>query len=170
MRKVPIQLGSEVAYNLEGDPGEIRLSAPRGSITDREADILMEYARERSVLEIGTGTGFSSEQMVTVAKSVTTVDIDPWVIENVFPYLSALGIRCLEKSPDQGVFDMVFLDGSHIQEDVIRDIETAVRLTRPGAVVFLHDLHLPGVAMAARASGLDVERFGTSLHLALWRR
>jgi predicted O-methyltransferase YrrM len=54
----------------------------------------------------------------------------------------------------QGSCDLVFVDGGHTCEDVLRDSEIALRLTRPGGFVLWHDVasDCPGVPIALKKS------------------
>lgn len=161
----PTRLKGETAYRIKEDPGEIGYQgAPgRGSITNREAEILAEMATGLDVLEIGTGTGFSTLAMNSTAKSVTTVDVDPWVIENVFPYLESRGVICLQSAPEEGEFGFIFVDGNHEQSSVTEDMKVSRRLAAPGASIAIHDLHISGVSRSVGA----VRELGTALSMGV---
>lgn len=162
----PVYVKGERAYNVEGDPGEILLGAPRGSITEREAEILAGLADGKDVLEIGTGTGFSSREMASRARSVTTIDVDPFVTATIFPILREMGIHCATEVPEGGEYDLVFIDGSHATEAVIRDYERTIgHVRRPGVVAF-HDTHFASVGLALRKLGIVPHDYGTALGLA----
>ena len=69
--------GRQVEYHsnfvIEGNTvGEewLRISTIRGWLTRREAECLQDYARGKSVLEIGSYAGRSTVAMATVAKFV----------------------------------------------------------------------------------------------------
>jgi predicted O-methyltransferase YrrM len=136
----------------------------QGSVTDRECQILAELARGKNVLEIGTCTAVSTLALNQTAASLTTVDIDPWVHENVFPALRERGIRCCEDVVP-GPYDMVFIDGCHKGPAVVADYHRIVPLVKRGALITFHDMQLPGVAAAIRELDLNVYRLGTALGL-----
>ena len=163
-------VGDDEAFTCADDPGEIDMgSAARGSITVREAAILTDLARGRCVLEIGTGTGFSAQSMITTARSVVSIDIDPYVIEYVFPRLFALGIECATEIPANRLFDLVFLEGNHSLSSVVADVERARKVSARGGVMVFHDLSFSGVESGLRQLNLldAVERFGTPLGLGM---
>ena len=129
------------------DPGEPSTGLARLSPTVEERELLAFLAHGKDVLEIGTGLGSSAVAMISTARSVTTVDIDPWVHKKVFPFLrEKFGIRCLTShfnlslGPDHYTryFDMVFIDGEHTKVALTEDIAEAERLC-PRGVIVVHD-------------------------------
>jgi len=140
-------------YFSPDDPGEGTYAdrPPRYSVTDEECEILTELAAGRRVLEIGTGLGVSTRALAKSALRVTSIDIDPWCHQEEFPE----NITLLDRLPeDLSKLDLVFIDGSHHYEDVLRDI----RSTAPISPVVMHDVYLDDVARAVEAAGLKLVR------------
>lgn len=127
----------------------------RYSVTRDEAEILAAMAREKRVLEVGTGLGVATRAMATTARNVVTVDVDRWVLESV-PLSPDVELR--EDIPDDGrVFDLIFIDGDHTRDAVIKDIERAMPVLAPGGRIVFHDYthrSHPGVAEACLRLGL----------------
>lgn len=99
---------------------------------------LIEYAKPRTVLEIGSHCGVSTECFALHCERV--VAVDPWPHKRY--WLAFLG-RCGEYdnleivkgiSPDDlaqfadGEFDMVYIDGDHDEDSVTADIMGSKRL------------------------------------------
>jgi SAM-dependent methyltransferase len=160
-------------YFCPEDPGEPNWGSPRLSVNDIEARIISEFARNRNVLEIGTGLGVSTLKLAETANLVYTVDIDPWVTANVTP-LFPKNVHFFKDINEYGimpVFDMAFLDGYHEYNQCLKDIEDAKRLVKPGGVIIFHDYRMPAVFRAASVSGLDVVIIETIAGLGLaWNR
>ena len=143
-------------YTHPEDPGEPGLGTPRVSVTDEECKVLGWLAADRTVLEIGTGLGVSTRAMQAAGGEVETVDVDPWVQANVWPGLRELGVECrdvADASPYAAQFDMCFIDGAHDEASVERDLDTAMRLVRPGGLIVLHDTNYEGVWKPAKKRG-----------------
>lgn len=119
---------------------------------------LIEYARPRSVLEIGSHCGVSTEAFLLHCERV--VAVDPWPYKRY--WLAFLG-RCGEYdnlgvvkgiSPDDlkqfadGAFDMVYIDGEHYEGNVIDDITASRRLVTRW--IAGHDYGHLGVGRAVR--------------------
>lgn len=137
------------SYRHADDPGEPTTGKPRLSVTDLEANILAALVAGRDVLEIGTGLGVSTRAMASKALSVTTVDVDPWVHENVWPTLPD-NVARWNGAAIAGRFDVVFIDGDHSTEAVIADLATARIYVRPGGMIIAHDVNYDTVR-----AGLD---------------
>ena len=132
------------------DPGEPTTGKPRISIAQDEIDILTEAARDHIVLEIGTGLGVSTRALAQHARTVITVDPDPWVAETIAPTLprNVLHLPTLDDIPDTVVFTMAFIDGDHSTESTNRDILAAYMRIVAGARIWVHDAKYPNVAAA----------------------
>lgn len=132
------------------DPGEPTTGKPRISIADDEIDILTEAARGHIVLEIGTGLGVSTRALAQHAKSVITVDPDPWVKEHIRHTLpgNVLHVATIDDIPDGIPFNMAFIDGDHSTESTLRDIKTVRELCTVGTRIWVHDAKYPNVAAA----------------------
>jgi predicted O-methyltransferase YrrM len=130
------------------DPGEPIIGLPRISITEPEGRLLGFLASNKTVLEIGTGLGISTDWLAAHAYKTTTVDIDPWVHENVWPDLHKK-VKCVKDSvrvADQ-TFNMVFIDGYHSAEQATADIAFARSVMDKGIIV-CHDARDPEVRSA----------------------
>ena len=147
-------------YYCPSDPGEPG-AGKRLSVSDLEARFISEFAHGRNVLEIGTGLGVATKALSSTANKVTTVDIDPWVQENVWPNL-----------PDNvdhrygyiaGFYDMAFIDGSHETGDVIKDITICKHVVVPGGLLLFHDVSMQSVIDGILAAGMTVyeTKFGS---------
>lgn len=148
-----------------GDPSYPRRS-PRRSVTEEECVLLAQLARDRRVLEIGTGLGVSAGAMALTAEHVTTVDSDPWVQD---PGLA--NGTFLRRTPSSethcGAYNLAFVDGCHRRDAVIADVTAclALRIHR----LLLHDTHLPEVQAAIQALGIrEVRSWPTAGRIALF--
>lgn len=155
-------------YTHTADPGEPTTGKPRVSVTDDECRVLAWLAQGHDVLEIGTGLGVSTRAMAETANGVVTVDPDPWVEESVkFDGLTVLPVQSLsDEWLGRRKYGLVFIDGDHEEEAVLRDIQSVLPLLRPGGLVVLHDTNLDGVRRAAESFGTLV-RMDTKGHLGM---
>jgi predicted O-methyltransferase YrrM len=124
------------------DPGE--LAGPgrgrrRISVTREEGALLRSFAYGCGrVLEIGTGLGIATRWMAEYVDWVDTVDIDPWVQENIWPRMPYNAAGLLER-PVGRVYGMVFIDAEHTHDALNADIAFAREVTPPGALIVVHD-------------------------------
>ncbi len=151
----------------------LRISTIRGWLTRREAECLQDYARGKSVLEIGSYAGRSTVAMATVAEFVVSVDhhrgdagtgpadtykelvgnLCRFGVENkVLPLRG--DIRELAEVLPPHFFGMVFIDGAHDEASVTHDLGVALRCVSPGGLIALHDSHYPSVQAAMDTHGL----------------
>lgn len=123
------------------DPGEPQHGIPRVGIARDEEPLLAALGRGRSVLEIGTGLGYSARAFLAGgARRVVTVDIDPWVGSAIVPALpKGIGFRGDWPPPGGRPFDVVFVDGAHDKESVREDTRRALAAVVPGGLVVFHD-------------------------------
>lgn len=137
---------------------------PRLSVTDEECEILTKLASGKRVLEIGTGLGVSTRAIAKSARSVVTVDIEPWCIQQEFP----ANVEARPDMPsDLSTFDWVFIDGGHDYLEVMED----VRRTKPIPMLVLHDVYLSHVQQALDDAKLViVEQYPTVCKLTVCRR
>lgn len=146
------------------------------SMTPTEVARLVELARDRDVIELGTYLGHSAVAMAGVARIVHTVDWhrgDPHAgdEDTATAYLDNLtryGVRDrvvahVGRFADvlpllrPGSFDLAFHDAYHETEAVRADIALLLPLLRPGGVLAFHDYGLFGVAAAVDGLGLPIE-------------
>lgn len=133
-----------------GDPGEPSTHKPRVSVTAGECAILSSLAAGRKVLEIGTGLGVSTRALARWARSVVTVDIDPWVAEKVvptfadMPHVQFIANRHHELAGYEP--EMVFIDADHSTTATTEDIEYAL-LLKP-RLIAVHDANYDNVRAA----------------------
>jgi predicted O-methyltransferase YrrM len=154
-----------------------------GFLTDAEGDLLRLLSTNQIVLEIGSLFGRSTICMAQVAKHVHAVDPHrPGntdfrehlkgrdSLAELRQNLRAAGVEhrvslhvCTVTElwlPAVPLFDLVFIDGSHREPDVLLDLEFAARCLRPGGSIACHD-HTSGhqgVVDAVRAFGRPVRQ------------
>jgi hypothetical protein len=143
-----------------GEPGYEQYKSlsesARWSITPDEGDILAMLAKDKRVCEIGTGLGISTVYLASSANHVATIDVDPWVQENIFPWLLSIeNMGCLIRAYGgralvDTYFDLFFIDGLHVFEAVEADLEWCLDHSNGPADILLHDLCWIEVAFAAR--------------------
>jgi predicted O-methyltransferase YrrM len=155
---IALQKSPVNGYLCPTDPGEPGWGTQRLSVNDLEAKIVSEFARGKTVLEIGTGLGVSTLKLAETAKMVYTVDIDSWVAKNIAPTLPD-NVRFFKSIDEYGItpgFDMAFVDGFHEYEQCSKDINSVMYLVNRGGVLLFHDFHIPAVAKAIHDSHLNV--------------
>lgn len=139
----PLNSTPEGSFVHPRDPGEVCYGggAPRVSVTVEEARILSWFARNRVVLEIGTGLGVSTRALAEGAQYVLTVDNDPWVQSTIWPsFVDCPNITTYEEVPNipRARADLFFIDGDHSPEGLRRDINRVMPLAS-GLLIF-HDV------------------------------
>ena len=167
MSTIPELLAYGFGYSASGDQGEVGLGVPRGSVTLEESQVLAWLVRGLDVLEIGTGTGLSTRFMSTTAKTIFTVDPDPFVAESVAPHLPS-NVIFSRSLPESGKFDAVFVDGSHTKEACTSDLIFALKVVKFPGLIIVHDLHLPGPREACNNLIPKVQNLGTHLSLGVF--
>jgi predicted O-methyltransferase YrrM len=121
---------------------------------------LLLSAKPRSVIEIGSDRGVSTELFLLTTARV--VAIDPWQNESSFrefaercagyPHLEIVRERCPEALERFGAeFDLCYIDADHSYEAVRRDILACTRIVKPGGWLAGHDYHQPQVERAVRS-------------------
>jgi len=159
MNLIPAGFG----FKCPDDPGEPGLGVPRWSVATMEGRILSEFFRGKTVLEIGTGLGVSTRAIASTAKEVYTVDIDPWVKENVVLPENVHFSTSLEGVPE---VDAAFIDGLHSHKQCCIDIYNARRLVKDGGLIVLHDAHMKPIRGAINDSNFSCYEIATEAGLA----
>ena len=151
------------------------MNLPSGWLTDDEASALAELSQDKVVLELGAWKGRSTTAIASTAKHVVSVDWhhgdpDSGAGDTLTEYMT--NVRALPNvtiiigrfetvlpllAP---VFDLVFVDGAHDYQSVLRDARLAVSV---GSMVAFHDHNQPPVAQAVSAAGLAPVRVTDSL-------
>lgn len=146
-----------------------------GSATKPESlALLLELARgRRTVVEIGTGTAWTTAALALADGERRVVSYDPIVRPERERYLDLSGVRDRielreaggEGGPeaDDAPPDFVFVDGSHERELTIATYRAWREALAPGGAIAFHDYGnelYPGVTEAIRELGLEgrVER------------
>jgi predicted O-methyltransferase YrrM len=123
------------------------------------AELIMR-ASPRTVIEIGSDRGVSTELFLLTAARV--VAVDPWHNENSFqefakrcagyPHLEIIREKCPEALERFGAeFDLCYIDADHSYEAVRRDILACTRIVKPDGWLAGHDYHQPQVERAVRS-------------------
>lgn len=155
-------------YYCPDDPGE-PFGGKRWSVSDTEARLIADFFRFRSVLEIGTGLGVSTKKIAEVATHVVTIDVDPWVKENVVPGLPT-NVSFYSRIEDMipKMFDGAFIDGLHVYKQVMEDIVNARKMVKKGGLIILHDYHIDDVYAAIMDCRMNCIEIKTFAGLALY--
>jgi predicted O-methyltransferase YrrM len=152
----------EVTHRVHpDDPGEPSNGFRRIGVASEEEELLRNFARKRNVLEIGTGLGYSTRALADTAKSLTSVDIDSWVHEKIWPELPQI-VRLLDEKPDE-LFDMVFVDGDHRKEPFLEDLSYAMA---HAPLVVCHDWYEVGEYVADPQPWIE---YKTTYGIGVWR-
>jgi hypothetical protein len=112
-------------------------------------DVLNYLVRKRGYrvyLEIGTATGRCLERVR--CRDKTGVDPSPRVVRpewNLRKMTSDAFFATNERK-----FDLIFIDGLHLAEQVVRDIYNSLAALNPGGAVLLHDCNPPSEATQLR--------------------
>jgi len=154
-----------------------------GSATGPESlSVILRLARgRRRVVEIGTGTAWTTVALALADRERRVLSFDPEVRPDRERYLELAGLDAVarielvarggEDGPGNRPWrpDMLFVDGSHERELTIRTFESWQPVLAPGAIVVFHDFGnpaYPGVTEAIRALGLEGEAVGD---VFVWR-
>lgn len=145
-----------------------------GWLAASEAAELAKLAANARVLEIGSYQGRSTIVMAQVAELVVAVDhhqgdsgCDGGNLSAFLKNLERYGVRdkVIPVVADSvaacavmmnGYFDLVFVDGDHEYEAVIRDIQAVKRVVKQGGTLAFHDADYTSVHDAIVESGLPV--------------
>lgn len=137
----------------------------KGWLTDVEGKKLQELAAGKVVLELGTHYGRSAACMAVTAERVVTIDVHykSDTLEKCYYNMKACGVgdkveiikkdhRNLSKSDFKDTrFDVIFVDGAHNFESVVRDTQLAMSIVKFGGVIAWHDYRCPDYPEVAEA-------------------
>ena len=148
----------------------------------RSLAVLLRAARgRRRVVEIGTGTAWTTAALALADHKRRVLSFDPTVWPERDRYLRLAGPEAVsrielvtgggEDGPGERGWrpDMLFVDGSHDRDLTIRTFESWRGVLAPGAIVAFHDYGnpaYPGVNEAIAALGLEGKALGD---VFLWR-
>lgn len=134
---------------------------------------LLSLARDhRSVVEIGTGTAWTTVAFALADRRRRIVSFDPIVRPERERYLALAAPQARERielvegpgergpAPGASIPDFVFIDGSHERARTIETFEVWRRAVGPGAVIAFHDFGnpaYPGVSDAIRELRIEGE-------------
>jgi predicted O-methyltransferase YrrM len=133
------------------------------------------------VVEIGTGTGWTTAALALADRERRVLSFDPRVWPERDRYLRLAGADAVrrielvaaggEDGPGERTFspDLMFVDGSHERELTVRTFTSWRPALAPGAIVAFHDHdnpEYPGVGEAIRELGLEGEVAGD---VFVWR-
>jgi precorrin-6B methylase 2 len=140
-----------------------------GWLSEREGRRLAELAVGGSALEIGSYCGRSTICLARGAKSVGVVDTFdgrgtdqpgdtfPLFRSNLRRYGVADRVKVYKGTSEEvlpklpPVYDLVFVDGSHDHDSVLRDAGLAAAVLRPGGLLAFHDFGRAGDEGVTRA-------------------
>jgi predicted O-methyltransferase YrrM len=137
---------------------------PSAEVTPAQGALLALIARiagARTVLEIGTLTGYSTIWLARAADHVTTLEIDPGNADLARRHLEAAGVAervDLRVGPAAdtlatltGSFDLIFIDADKPSNPIY--LREALRLSHPGTVIFADNVVREG--QVAYAESID---------------
>lgn len=151
------------------------------AIRPLELDTLLRLVRGRTaVVELGTGTAWSTIALALGEPSCRVVTYDPCKRPERYAYLALVSSDVRERiefreEPDSHgprpgeAVELLFVDSSHDRESVLAAFGAWREALVPGAVVAFHDYDhpsYPGVRQAIEELGLTGERDGG---LFVWR-
>ncbi|WP_231989137.1 class I SAM-dependent methyltransferase [Mycobacterium sp. 852002-51613_SCH5001154] len=132
--------------------------AALGRVFDRSDDI--------SILEIGSWEGRSALFLLTYFRNATLTAVDTWAASEEYAYTATANLSDLEARFDHNLsactgrltkrkgmsldvlprlveegqlYDLIYVDGSHLADDVLVDAVLTWRLLKPGGVVIFDD-------------------------------
>jgi predicted O-methyltransferase YrrM len=121
---------------------------------------LLIRAQSKSVIEIGSDRGVSTELFLLTNARV--VAVDPWEHEpfyreflercGTYPHLEICRGKCPQALEKFGAeFDLCYIDADHSYDAVRRDILACTRVVKPDGWLAGHDYHQPQVEHAVRS-------------------
>jgi cephalosporin hydroxylase len=116
---------------------------------------LLRPRQPRVILEIGSLHGGMSWALRQVAPPSRVIAVDNWVLERrtapgALVDVMVTGdsrepatVRDVAAALNGGSADLLFIDGSHVYEDVLSDYEVFAPLVASGGLIALHDIGVP---------------------------
>jgi len=111
----------------------------------------------KNYLEIGIDNPNNCHNKVTCPFKV---GVDPNVGKTVPPHFFRLTSDAFFSQNDQ-VFDVIFIDGLHLADQVLRDVDNALTVLSYGGVIILHDCRPYSVAVAGESRVPGKSWYGT---------
>jgi predicted O-methyltransferase YrrM len=140
--------------------------------------LLRLAAGRRSIVEIGTATGWTTASLVLADRARTVTSYDPVVQPNRARYAELVRpeararMTFVNETGEAGAarwngppVDLLFIDSTHTREDTLAEFRAWRPHLAPGASVVFHDFGnpaFPGVAEAVEELGLPGEVAGGS--------
>lgn len=131
----------------------VSLYEPRFIATVPTAEViaaLVTLTGSRSILELGTCTGFTTYHILKAlygkqGARIVTVDFRPAHDPVFFSEFCSILTHVNGKTPEclqdiVGPFDLVFVDSDHSVEHTSRELDALMPLTVPGSVILFHDV------------------------------
>jgi hypothetical protein len=119
---------------------------------------LIERGTYNSYLEIGYGNGetfhkinIPLENKVGIDEGLGTPQGDPYVIRVTSDHYFAMS-----KAIGGKKFDIIFIDGSHLCEDVEKDLENSLLFLNEGGAIVMHDCNPPNIHYQERSQSPNV--------------
>ena len=142
----------DAEFRLRIQPGFQPPEDIPGWLTYEEGHLLWQIAANRTVLEMGTACGRSTVCSAQQARSVVCIDLQDQSEAAEWLHRYGLSERVTLKQGDsvercrelEGPFGLAFIDTEHDAASVARDIEAALPLLEPNALVAFHDYPDPG--------------------------
>lgn len=146
---------------------------------DGDLTILCSYAsKSLEILETGTRYGRSTMNLAKFCPEggrVVSIDIDQTnarkTLERMPDYIKKK-VTLIEHDTNTldfttlGKFDMVFIDGDHSADGVISDTLNAVKVLKPGGVIFWHDFMSLPIAVGLYTTGIQKIQIGRSMGIS----
>jgi predicted O-methyltransferase YrrM len=138
--------------------------------------VLLKLARNRRrVVELGTGTGWTTIALALADAEREVITYDPLHRPERNRYMALAGRRVQGQitfvnepgstgPPDDRAIDMLYIDSSHERRATIEELGAWRPALRPGAIVVLDDFthdEFPGVREAVHELGLTGSQHGT---------
>ena len=112
---------------------------------------LAAHIGSTSTLELGTSLGLTSAYLARHSQSLTTVEGNPHILALAQSYWAKLGVANIRSFSGEFAatweafsdrkYNLIFIDGNHRGEALIRYVEKSLPLLRPDGVMVCDDIH-----------------------------